>query len=85
VPWGTRLELVCTYDEGHDPHAEAETPSYSLVVHTSDGRSEEVATWQAVPDRSVEVPAATAAGRDEISSVDVRTLDGRLVLKADVT
>lgn len=85
VPWGTRLELVCTYDGGHDPYAGTETPSYSLVVHTRDGRSEQVATWQAVPGRSVEVPAATAAGRDEISSVDVRTLDGRLVLKADVT
>jgi len=85
VPWGTRLELVCTYDGGHDPDAGAEAPSYSLVVHTRDGRSEQVATWRAVPGRSVEVPAATAAARDDISSVDVRTLDGRLVLKADVT
>ena len=85
VPWGTRLELTCTYvvDGGAagSAYGSGEPPSYALVVSTRDGRTEQVATWQAVPGRSTVVPAATATDRADIASVDVRTTDGETVLK----
>ena len=88
VPWGTRLELTCTYDSGGtgidgtgDKYAQAGPPSYALVVETFDGGTEQVATWQAVPGKSIVVPAATAADRTDIASVDVRTTEGETLLE----
>lgn len=82
VPWGTRLELTCTYESGGagGRYDSGEPPAYALVVHTRDGRTEQVATWQAVPGRSTVVPAATASDREDIASVDVLTTDGETVL-----
>jgi hypothetical protein len=81
VPWGTRLMLTCTYTDAGGPYTPAAPPSYALVVHTRDGRSEQVATWRAVPGRSTTVAAATAVDQDQIASVDVRTTTGERVLE----
>jgi hypothetical protein len=80
VTWGTRLELACTYrsDAGWDgPHA----PTYTLYVHTRDGRTEAVGTWRSVEGRTMRVAATTAAQRSDIVSVEVRTASGRPVLE----
>ncbi len=80
VPWGTRLSLSCSYD---DPgrYGSPSAPSYALVVRTRDGRTEQVATWHAVPGRTMRLTAATAADRAEIASVELRTADGHPVLR----
>lgn len=79
VPWGTRLSLSCTYDA---PAGYATGPaSYALVVHTRDGHTEQVATWHAVPGRTMQLAAATAANRADIASVELRTADGHPVLR----
>ncbi len=79
VAWGTKMHLSCTYygdDWGEEPPA-----SYALIVHTSDGASQRIATWRAVPGRTVELDAATDADRDEITTVDVVAVgSGRQVL-----
>jgi len=80
VPWGTRLDLACSYDEpdsayGEQPH------TYALVVHTRDGGSEQVATWKALPGKTMHVTGATALTTAEIASVEVRTETGDPVLR----
>lgn len=77
VSWGTRLDLECTYTPDHEVAYDA---TYSMVVHTSDGRVEQVATWNALAGRSMRLPAATSATLAEITSVEVLTSDGVPVL-----
>ena len=79
VPWGTRLDLTCTYDaayqEGGRPPG-----SYVLVVRTRDGRTEQVGAWRALPG-TMRLSAATDASRGDIASVEVRTATGSPVLR----
>ncbi len=78
VAWGTRLELVCSYDSG----AGASTP-YALVVSDRTGREEQVATWTALPGRDATMAGSTSVPAEQIASVEVRTVDGRPVLRLD--
>ena len=77
VAWGTRLELVCSY-EGE---SYAAPEAYALVVHTRDGRSEQVATWKSLPGKTMRLAAATATSRADIASVEMRTASGDPVLE----
>ena len=77
VAWGTRLDLTCSYATA----TTGQPATYVLVVRTRDGRSEQVATWRAVPGRTMRLSAATSARRADISSVEVRTASGRAVLE----
>jgi hypothetical protein len=83
VPWGTRLELTCSYVDRRQDHAAGDAPSYALAVRTGDGEWQQVATWRAVPGQTVTVSAATAATPEEISSVEIRTPTGRPLLELD--
>lgn len=78
VPWGTRLQLTCTYPDAGDYDAR-EPVSYALVVRTIDGRTQQVATWRGVQGRTISVTAATEAGLAQIVSVEVRTSSGEPV------
>ena len=86
VAWGTRLDLTCTYaDTGDGSGYDGESAgAYALVVHTREGGVEQVATWKALPGRTMRLSGATATGRSDITSVDVRTADGRVVLTLPV-
>lgn len=82
VAWGTRLDLTCSYDQpsgGYRP--DAPLPTYTLVVRTQDGAVEQVATWKALPGRTMHLTGATALDTDQIVSVEVRAADGRPVLE----
>jgi len=81
VPWGTRLTLQCTYEASPDGYGAGQQPAYVMVVRTRDGGEQEVATWNAVPGRSMQLTAATATRREQITAVEVRTGDGRPVLR----
>lgn len=81
VPWGTRLDLTCTYvTVGGDYHPGPEA-TYVLLVRTRDGKTEQVGTWRALPGTTTRLSAATSASAKDISSVVVRTPSGRPVLK----
>jgi hypothetical protein len=54
---------------------------YTLFVSTRDGHTEQVGSWHSVGGRTMQLSAATAASRRDIASVEVRTLDGRVVLE----
>ncbi len=81
VPWGTRLDLTCTYEsdwiEHHVPLAE----KYALFVRTREGKVQQVATWRALPGKTMRLTSATATSRDDIASAEIRTADGKPVLK----
>ena len=77
VAWGTKLDLVCSYVG--ETYAAPE--AYSLVVHTRDGRSEQVATWKSLPGKTMRLAAATATSRSDITSVEMRTANGDPVLE----
>lgn len=77
VAWGTRLDLVCTYAPDHEA---AYGATYSMVVHTSDGRVEQVATWKGLSGKTMRLPGATSATLADITSVEVLTADGDPVL-----
>ena len=81
VAWGTKLNLTCSYPpEG----IQYEGGAYALVVHTKDGRSERVATWNGVPGGSMKVSGGTAAWKQDIRSVEVTRLNGKPVAELEL-
>lgn len=81
VRWGTRLLLTCTYETQSVEYSLPAEVDYLLFVLTRDGRAEQVGSWRSVDGTTMQVPAATAAVRADIASVEVRTTDGRVVLR----
>jgi hypothetical protein len=81
VTWGTRLGLTSTYDRWAMPKRLPPRMDYTLCVRTWDGRLEKVGSWRSVSGMTMEVSGATSATRDDISSVQVRAPDGRVVLR----
>jgi hypothetical protein len=73
VGWGTKLELTCSYPRSALSY---EGGSYTLLVHTRDGRTQQVATWNGLPGQTMHVSGATATWLDDIKSVEVRHTDG---------
>lgn len=81
VTWGTRLGLTCTYDPDSVEYQLPPAIDYTLFVRTRDGRTEQVGSWRSVGGRTMRLSATTAANREDIASVEVRTSDGLVVLK----
>ncbi|GAB3596468.1 zf-HC2 domain-containing protein [Angustibacter peucedani] len=78
VGWGTRLDLVCQYE---DPSRGA--VPYSLVVVARDGRTEQVGSWTAKPGETARMEGATSWTSDDIAAVEVRASSGLAVLRLD--
>ena len=67
VAWGTKLHLACRYAESWvQPGA-----AYALRVHTKDGETQQIATWKALPDKTMQLDAATSVDPVDIDSIDV--------------
>ena len=81
VAWGTKVALACTYAAPGSEYSVPSSTTYALVVRARDGHAEQVATWRALPGRTMQISAATALPRRDIRSVEVRTADGRPVLQ----
>ncbi len=81
VTWGTRLGLTCTYDRDAMGHRLPPSMDYTLCVRTCDGRPEKVGSWHSVSGMEMQISGATAARLEEISWVQVRGPDGRVVLR----
>ena len=58
VAWGTRLDMTCSYPPFRGDY---EGGSYALVVHTLHGGTEQVATWNGLPGKTMHLTAATAS------------------------
>ncbi len=83
VTWGTRMLLTCTYDTAWVDVELPDEVDYLLFVTTREGRTEQVGSWRSVDGTTMKVPAATSVMRDDIATVEVRTTDGRVVLRLD--
>ena len=81
VGWGTRLDLECSYAQESDAYRDPSWSTYTMYVHTADGGTEQVASWKAVPGKTMRLSAATASDRDDITNVEVRTAAGATVLQ----
>jgi hypothetical protein len=83
VGWGTRVDLTCEYRNpavGGYQQDDA-PPTYTMVVRKTDGSSEQVASWTGLPGKKLHLAAATAAQRDDITDVEIRSGDGTPVLE----
>jgi hypothetical protein len=83
VTWGTRMLLTCTYDASTVSFQLPDELDYLLFVTTTRGRTEQVGSWRSVDGTTMRVPAATSVARSDIATVEVRTSDGRVVLRAN--
>jgi hypothetical protein len=81
VKWGTKLDLTCSYKPTRSEYQLPRSVTYGLFVLNRDGSAEQVGTWRALDGRTMRLTAGTAASRKDIESVEVRTTDGRPVLK----
>jgi putative zinc finger protein len=81
VGWGTRLDLECSYAQQIEGYGDPSWSTYTMYVHTTDGHTERVASWKAVPGKTMKLSAATASDVDEITNVEVRTAAGKTVLE----
>lgn len=73
VGWGTKLTLSCSYPVGGSIY---EGGAYALVVHTKDGKTQKIATWNGLPGKSMSVDGATSTAKQDIRSVEVTTSTG---------
>ena len=79
MAWGTRIDLTCSYSsQGRYP---ASGVPYAMVVIDRHGIAQQVATWTALPDRALTVTGASSQARQDIASVEIRTLQGRTILR----
>ncbi|WP_051218355.1 zf-HC2 domain-containing protein [Nocardioides insulae] len=89
MPWGTSVEMTCTYPQG-DPASYrgsggdyAGGRAYRLVVLTADGRREVVSRWRAGPGDTVRTSGSSDLGVEEILRLQVRVgASGRVLLAA---
>lgn len=77
--WGTRIELECSYEAAGQTYAAGGVP-YVLVVTDRSGDETAVSSWRAEPGATAQLTAATALDVDEIATIDIRLVDGDLVL-----
>ncbi|HET6152026.1 MAG TPA: zf-HC2 domain-containing protein [Marmoricola sp.] len=83
VSWGTRLDLTCTYAIDGEVYPPQKTFDYVMYVTRTDGTTERVSSWAALPGKTMHVSAGTAVPRSQIQDVEIRTDSGRTVLDLD--
>ncbi|MFI9814158.1 anti-sigma factor family protein [Saccharothrix variisporea] len=77
-PWGTRIEVRCSYDR--PVGKSAPTVEYGLNVVDGRGRAVQVATWTAGPGSTTRPVATTKLVRSDVTAVEIRLLPDDLVI-----
>ena len=81
VGWGTRLDLECSYAQESDAYGDPSWSSYTCTCTPLTAGTEQVASWKAVPGKTIRLGRATASDPDDITNVEVRTAAGATVLQ----
>ena len=79
MAWGTAIDLTCNYRTNGSWPAGG-TP-YAMVVIDRNGAVQQVATWNALPNRELTVTGASSRTRHDIQAVEIRTLSGQTILR----
>lgn len=79
LAWGTAVDLSCTYAPAYG----SGPTTYTLVAVDRAGETEQLARWQATPGQVSRVTGATSWLRDDIASLQIRTLSGDPVMRLD--
>jgi hypothetical protein len=72
VGWGTRIDLVCSY---YEP-VTAGRP-YALIVVDRSGDRHTLGTWNLVPGKVAKYGSGTSLSREQITAVQITTVDGQ--------
>ena len=72
---GTRIDLDCTYASVNEEYGASDW-TYRMVVTHADGRTEDVTSWRALPDKTIHLSTGTAAARGDIQDVTIEDSDG---------
>jgi len=74
MSWGTEVRLELDYPpRGQQP--------YTAWAIARDGHEEQAAHWTTPPDGQCRVTGATSITRDDLERIEVRTADGRTLLR----
>jgi anti-sigma factor RsiW len=79
MAWGTRIDLTCAY-RSQRPYPASAVP-YAMFVVDRHGTANQVATWKALPNRELTLMGASSQSRRDIASVEIRTMNGRTILR----
>jgi hypothetical protein len=79
MAWGTAIDLTCNY-RTTGSYPAGGTP-YAMVVIDRSGAVQQVATWNALPNRELTVTGASSRPRRDIQAVEIRTLSGQTILR----
>jgi hypothetical protein len=79
MAWGTAIDLTCNY-RTNGSYPAGGTP-YAMVVIDRSGAVQQVATWNAVPNRELAVTGASSRPRHDIQAVEIRTESGQTILR----
>jgi hypothetical protein len=82
MAWGTRIDLTCAY-RTTSLYPAGGVP-YAMIVIDRHGATEQVATWKALPNRTITVMGASARARKDIAALEIRTLDGQTILRRSI-
>ncbi|SDY35789.1 Putative zinc-finger [Amycolatopsis xylanica] len=73
--WGMELEMTCSYRGGRA------NGDYVLVAVQRDGKTAELATWQAVPQYTARIVLGTPLHRADVQALEIRTKSGLALLR----
>lgn len=80
VPWGTSIDMTCTYPATATWGGDDGPWAYSLVVTDDSGNSSQVSTWTAVPGKTIHLDAGTSTPLDQIASIEIVSAGGQTIL-----
>jgi hypothetical protein len=93
-PWGTEIEMACTYREEPPDHPDHEPPRadgeddvhlLALIVVARDGTRSPLATWTAVEGGTAHPTGSTATPLDQIAAVQIVAAgSGDILLQRDL-
>jgi anti-sigma factor RsiW len=84
VGWGTKVEMSCHYRDIDSGAPDSTRWDYALWVVQKNGTASELSSWSAANDSTVKLSAGTAVPVAQIAAVQVRSIDGRVLLESDL-